>query len=160
MKNTPYIFALVLIALGCSEPQQVELIETEIITGKYYTNERQRTDTIVFHKNEPNSMMRGWGQVSWEMTQDSLYQSDSRGMSYYFGKNKGSYVINNDTIYVTFKAADQPNNELKRDGCIMEKYVVIQSSDSLLMLVNISDTTNGGYRIGGGSMPPGDIVLR
>jgi hypothetical protein len=135
LKNSIYIWGIILILFSCTaiEKKTVNLPE-----GQYYAKSWRYSDTITFKPYTSDVSVGGWTELFWTISKDSIYQRDTRGMTYSSCKEKSTYQIENDTLTLFFNGANQPNNDCIDREAIEQKYKIEIVNDTLIKVVRIN----------------------
>jgi len=135
MKNKLHLISCILLLYSCTELQPTR---TELPEGKFYAKEWRHSDTLVFKPYTSGAFVGGWSELYWTIHGDSILQHDTRGMTYYFGKEQCTYWIENDTLTLLFKGNEQNNKEHATREALEEKYTIESVNDTLIQLVKIN----------------------
>jgi maltoporin len=138
LRSTVHILFILSFLIGCKNSKKdIQKLES----GVYYLNYKLSGDTLFFQTNNPKNLIRNWNKTVWKITEDSIFQDDSRGLSYYFGKDKCSYSLNDNTLTVKYKSNIGEQNKLHNEKVInMDKYIVLKSDKDFLQLIEIADS--------------------
>lgn len=159
MKSIIHILIIFLFLSGCSDIESSKDTKSKKLPeGEFYAKYWRWTDTIVFKPYNSEVRIGGWTELFWTITKDSIFQKDTRGMSFSFYKEKCTYLIQNDTLSLLFRRSDQSNKRKAKGGDIKEKYKIDLLSDSVIRLVRPPLDPETLNRIGRGSGD--DIQLR
>jgi len=105
----------------------------------YFLNKNLSNDTLFFQLNKPKSVVRDWGLIKWQVTEDSVFRYDDRGIYNSAEMNKCSYVLNNDTLTLKIVRINDKKMKEKKEIDFV-KYIVIKSNKISLTLLPINDS--------------------
>lgn len=98
--NKTLLIPIVLLLFSCKE-EQLPTKEFVLPRGTFFLDfKNSNEDTIVFRQESTNFKRRNWHYKSWEITEDSIFQDDSRGLSYFLKTDKRKYVLNQDSLFI------------------------------------------------------------
>jgi hypothetical protein len=128
MKNSILVLVVLIVLLACDHLPTTQKTEVSIISGIYY-NYSTHSDTLVLQSKGRKTRLARWSEGSWRITKDSVFQKDSRGLSWYLGKDKCRYRLKSDTLILTF--------QLRSMEVAFEKYQVLKSNKDSIELVRL-----------------------
>lgn len=141
MKVALNILSILTLLLSCTgENNSDSNVKSQIRLekGTYYLNYKLSNDTLRFQSEKYDN--GGWNNTIWIITKDSIFQEDSRGLSYYLGTDRRNYLLKNDTLSIW-------TNSIRIRHPKIEQYLVIKSNKNYLEIVDLNenkiiDTTN------------------
>lgn len=136
LKSIIHISITFLLLCSCSDRENSQGPETKKLPeGKYYAKYWRHTDTIVFKPYNSEILIGGWTELFWTITKDSIFQEDTRGLTYSLYEEKCTYLIQYDTLSLLFRKSDQSNKRHSKGGDIKEKYKIAFFNDTVIKLV-------------------------
>lgn len=90
MTKTLLIFPILIFLVGCLAENKLDKTEIKLAEGTFYLNKKITNDTLKFQLEKFDK--GDWTNTVWRITEDSIFQEDSRGLSYIFGKDRCKYV--------------------------------------------------------------------
>ena len=139
LKNGIYIWGIILVLYNCTELEKKRINLPE---GRYFAESWRHSDTITFKPYTSDSLIGGWTELFWTIGKDSVYQKDTRGMTYFSCKERSTYRIKNDTLTLLFKGTNQNNKDCIGGGSIEEKYKIELMNDTLIEVIKIHKPVN------------------
>lgn len=121
------------------------MTDNKLVEGTFYLNKKLSNDTLRFQLEKFDK--GSWNNTVWRITEDTIFQEDSRGLSYYFGKDRCKYQLKNDTLYIWTNIRNDNVEVAKKTQNNVEKYFVLKSDKKQLELIDLNknkllDTTN------------------
>lgn len=133
--NCLWILFITYLISGCSNDATLQHSTYRLSPGKYYAKQYRHSDTIVFHPLTKNSKITGWTELFWTITDDSIYQKDTRGHISFLGLSNSTYKISNDTLTLTFKRDEQKEYIKQPLHDRTRSYKILTSKDTSIILV-------------------------
>lgn len=138
---------------NCTEVEKYKETEArELPKGKYYAKYWRNVDTIVFKPYNSEIKIGGFTELFWTITEDSIIQRDTRGLEFFFRKEKCTYHIESDTLSLLFRKTDQSNKKHTKGGDIKEKYKIELLNDTIIKLVKPPYNSHISQKTGRGSI--------
>ena len=135
MTKALQILPVLIFLVGCSTGNKVDTI-FKLTEGTFYLNKNLSNDTLRFQLEKFDK--GDWNNTVWRITEDTIYQEDSRGLSYLFGKDRRKYTLNNDTIYIWMNTRNENSGADKKRQNSIEKYWVLKSDEQQLELIDLN----------------------
>lgn len=157
MKNSICIGGIILILFGCTDIEKKSINFPE---GQYFAESWRHSETITFKPYTSDLSIGGWTELFWTITKDSIYQRDTRGMTYFSCEEKSTYRIENDTLTLFFNGASQSNNDCINREVIEQKYKIEIMNDTLIKVVRIKPINRDLKQKTGKGKIESDIQLR
>jgi hypothetical protein len=145
MKKALLILPILIFLVGCSAEKKLGMTDNKLVEGTFYLNKKLSNDTLRFQLEKFDK--GGWNNKVWRITEDTIFQEDSRGLSYYFGKDRCKYQLKNDTLFIWTNIRNDNVEVAKKTQNNVEKYFVLKSNKKQLELIDLNknkllDTTN------------------
>lgn len=146
MKKALQILPILALLFSCSTKEKNDdSLQIDLTNGTYLLKGKTSADTLRFINEK---VKRGdWNYKTWTITNDSIFQEDSRGLSHFLGEDRRKYILNNDTLLIwkNLKNKTSKMNNNGQEG--IEKYLVLKSDKKQLVLINLNkneirNTTN------------------
>lgn len=136
MKNSIKIIFLALFLLGCTSKESSTKMDKSILYNQtYYLNFKRSNDTMRFQAEKYD--LGNWNNTTWTITKDSIFQKDSRGLSFSLGKDRRKYSFKNDTLKIwtkTKKSTSLSDNEQEN----IEQFLVLKSNEKVLEIIDLN----------------------
>ncbi|MBN9293391.1 MAG: hypothetical protein J0G96_05375 [Flavobacteriia bacterium] len=152
--KTYIITAILFVILGCTARQN-------LVEGTFYLNLASSNGDMLRFKADEKDLKRDWNWKYWRITKDSIFQDDSRGLSYFFGKRGRKYSVKNNTLtlypvsipqrnrdicaWCYLKSGNTEHNEKIHIGeqryTEKEQYLVLKSTKDVLEIIDVTDHT-------------------
>ncbi|TNE68222.1 hypothetical protein EP331_15910 [bacterium] len=146
MKKALEILPILVLLFSCSTKEKNDnSVQFYLTNGTYLLKGKSSGDTLRFINER---VKRGdWNYKTWEITNDSIFQKDSRGLSNFLGEDRRKYKLIKDTLYVWQNLKNEQSEKIKNGQELIKKYIVLKSDKKQLELIylnknEIINTTN------------------
>jgi len=109
-----------------------------LVEGTYYLNFKLSNDTLRFQSEIYDK--GNWNNTIWRITEDLIFQEDSRGLSYYFGKDQRKYILSNDTLFIWTNLQNEKVGTKKNEVENPEQYLLLKSDKKQLEIIDLNKT--------------------
>lgn len=137
MKKALQILLILLFLNSCSTKEKNnKSFQPYLTNGTYYLKGKSSCDTLRFNTEK---IKRGdWNYKIWKITNDSIFQEDSRGLSSFLGKDRRKYKLNNDTLYIWNKLENKEGRTNKSELESIDKYLLVISNKKELEVIDLN----------------------
>lgn len=137
MKKALQILPILLLLNSCSTKEKNnESSQVYLPNGTYLLKDKTSGDTLRFNKKK---IKKGdWNYKIWEITNDSIFQKDGRGISHFFEKDRRRYILHDDTLYIWTNSKNEKGEANKNQQESIEKYLVLRSDEKQLELIDLN----------------------
>lgn len=137
MKKALQILPVLVLLFSCSSKEKMDdSAKVYLTNGIYLLKGKSSGDTLRFINEK---VKKGdWNYKTWEITNDSIFQEDSRGLSTFFGEDRRRYKLVKDTLYVWQNLKNEQNEKIKNRKETIKKYLVLKSDKKRIEIVYLN----------------------
>lgn len=128
LKKLGVILVSLFLIISCSNKPAKLPDKMRLHEGTFHTNKWKHSDTIVFLSKKPKSIVRGWSELVWRVTKDSIVREDSRGLN---SKANCTYTLKSDFLTLKYQS---------EQGSGFDKYKVLKITQEELKLVGLEES--------------------
>lgn len=141
MKIVLKVLPLLMLVYSCCNKKETDVNKhTYLPNGTFDLYGNRSGDTLRFNRYKHPKL--SWNYKRWKITNDSIFQTDSRGLSYVLGEDCRKYTLKYDTLIIWTNAKNETVSTHENGAQHSKKYVVLQSSKNQLVLIELKKQTS------------------